>query len=281
MSLGVFKRENLISAWNEYYMYDVPDLYPIIVGANQQARDDYNQYAQSDSELQFDFVDETCRDDSFGRGNFVAGGAPVDGYNNPSNPFCHAVDKNFNLNNIAHRLYINLGENRMGFARAFIYVCVERNIPYYFKWSKDGARADNMVIYIEKDRVGDICQVIQDIAEINLHLVQNDRPLPMSVEDCGWFGYGVEEGDRTQSFSRKVTNSLRRAFDEMRMAYNNDNESINAVLNNPETYEQFWKWAEYVVAERFEQDGIPISLQEQMPEEIRMLANMRELMQGM
>ena len=65
------------------------------------------------------------------------------------------------------------------------------------------------------------------------------------------------------------------------MAYNNDNESINAVLNNPETYEQFWQWPEYVVAKKFEQDGIPMSLQEQMPEEIRMLANMRELMQGM
>ena len=79
MSLGIFKRENLINAWNAYYVYAVPDLYPIIVGANQQARDDYNQYVQSDRELQFTFVDETCSDDNFGRGNYVVGGAPAMG----------------------------------------------------------------------------------------------------------------------------------------------------------------------------------------------------------
>jgi 2-keto-4-pentenoate hydratase/2-oxohepta-3-ene-1,7-dioic acid hydratase in catechol pathway len=78
-----------------------------------------------------------------------------------------------------------------------------------------------------------------------------------------------------------VTNSLRAAFDEIRMAYNNDNESINGVLNNSETCEQFWQWAEYMVAKRFEHDNIPMSLEEQMPEEIRMLANMRNMIWSM
>ena len=50
MSLGIFKKENLITAWNAYYAYNVQDLYPILVGANQQARDEYNQYSASDAQ---------------------------------------------------------------------------------------------------------------------------------------------------------------------------------------------------------------------------------------
>ena len=281
MSLGILKRENLINAWNAYYAYNVPDLYPTLVGANQQSRTEYDQYAASDAEQQFNFVSETCNDASFGMGNFVQGGSPVDGYNNPSSYFCHAMDKNFNVNKVVHRLYFNIGENRMGFARALTHVCVERGIPYYFKWSKDGARSDNLVVYVEKDGLQDICNAIKDIAELNPHMLQNDRKLPMSAEDCGWFGYGIEDGDRTQSFSRKVTNSLRAAFDEICAAYNNDTAQINSVLTSPETNEQFWQWAEHVVAERLQKDNIPTDLSEQMPDEIKNLANMKDLMQGM
>jgi hypothetical protein len=36
-----------------------------------------------------------------------------------------------------------------------------------------------------------------------------------------------------------------------------------------------------MVAKRFEHDNIPMSLEEQMPEEIRMLANMRNMIWSM
>ena len=276
MSLGIFKKENLISAWNAYFAYNVPDLYPLLVGHNTKAQEDYAQYSELDSIYQSSFVNETCNDPKFGMGIFSDGGSPADGYMDPNSHFCHAKSNSCNINNIAHRLYFNIGPQRIGFARALTYLCVERNIPFYFKWSKDGARADNIVIYLEQDQIAPTCKAIQDIAELHPDLTQSNRDLPMSAEDCGWFGYGVEDHDHTKSFSRKVTNARIRAFDDICKSYDYSREKINSVISNPELSEQFVSYMEYMVAQRFEMENIPTSLNEQLPAEIKQLMNLRE-----
>ena len=277
MSLGIFKDGNLLKAWHAYYDDKVGDLYRTLVGYTDQARLDYNRYAEYDQEQQFRFVEETCRDVKFGMGKFESGVAPVDGYNDKKIPFCYTMSKGFKLDDIAHRLYFNLGKDRIAFARALTYVCVDRNIPFYFKWSKDGARADNMVVYIEEGGLADMCQAIADVAELNPQITQVDRELPMSAEDCKWFGYGVEYGDRYQSFSRKVTNAVTRAFDDICDAYNNDRNDIDAVIADPKLIEQFTSYMKQMVYRRFKIDGVPVSLDEQLPSELRNLANLKDV----
>jgi hypothetical protein len=65
------------------------------------------------------------------------------------------------------------------------------------------------------------------------------------------------------------------------MAYNNDRTQIQAILDNPQTHEQFWQWAEYMIKQSFQQHNIPTDLSEQMPQEIKNLAHMQELYQSM
>lgn len=279
MSLEIFKRENLITAWNAYYSEGVKDLYPTLICANQQSFDEYNKIVEYDREKQYLFVKETCENSQFGLGNFKQGASPVEGYNNIQSPFCHAMSDDYIVQNTAHRLYFNIGEQRISFVRALTFVCTDRNIPFYFKWHKSGARADNIVVYSDNENLSDICQAIYDIASLNPQITQSDRAIPMSSEDCGWFGYGVEEGNTQQSFSRKVSNSLYQAFEQVVAAYNHNHNEINAVIQDPQTCEQFIDYIKYMVTEQFAKDQIPTNLSSQMPSAIRNLANMQNMFQ--
>lgn len=280
MCLELLKRDNLIKAWNAYFAENAQDLYPTIIGYNQQAVDEYNHIAEKDWEKQYSFVKETCEDTRFGFGNFKQGGSPVNGYNDPQNQFCHAMSKDYQVENTAHRLYFNLGDKRIEFLRTLTIVCTERNIPFYFKWSKNGARADNVVVYIDNEHLNAICEAINDIAVLNPTITKSDRDKPMSTEDCGWFGYGVEEGDHRQSFSRKVSNSLFKTFDQIRAAYNYDTNAICSVISDPELSEQFVDYMRAMATQQFAADHIPSDLSYQMPQAIKNLANLKDLQQS-
>lgn len=179
------------------------DLYTTIVGIDATAKQ-----SQIDATKQLNFADWTARLEG---DIFKPGYSPAETYMS-GNDFCKAISKDFDLENIGHRLYFNYGDDKVDFVTLFINGCQASEIPFCIKFDKKISRKDDVVVYVEEDKLAETAEVLQRIATMHPQFAEQ-KELPMSVVNGGWFGYAVEDKkDGSKSYNRKFSNCVNRAF---------------------------------------------------------------------
>ncbi len=199
--IDVLKLDNVKKLFTEYTSGN--DLYPTLVGLD-------NDMPQSsiDSKKMLNYVDFTSR---LEEGMFMKEYSPHETYMYDPD-FCRAISPDFDLNNIAHRLYFNFGDNRIDFVNLFINGCYSKNVPFCLKFDKKVTRKDSLVAYIEEDKLAKTSEVLASIIDRHPQFAES-RDMPMSVVDGGWFGYGIEDKkDNSVSYNRKFAQMVERAF---------------------------------------------------------------------
>jgi len=189
---------------------------------------DYAEVSEVDRTKQANFVNYSTQ--AF---EFMDGYSPADGYMSKDN-FCRAYSADCKPQKLAHRLYFNFGDERIDFVDLVIRRLKSKNLPFMIKWDKRAVRKDNVVMYIEADKLDATVQALSEIISTHPEFA-TPRDLPMSVVNGGWFGYGVEDpNDMSVSYNQRVTNcvtrAMVRAFSKFRKGFDIDNLSDFAEL---------------------------------------------------
>lgn len=139
------------------------------------------------------------------------------------------------LDTIEHRLYVSTeGVVVHDFAMCFINKCLQRNIPYYFKFDDDCARDDSFVIYADTKHLMDYVSILEEIKKEHPKLVELCKTPPVLTGRVNEFvGYGSEpspdEKGKNRSFNDVRAKLLERSFDKTLMDWitTNSNMRIN------------------------------------------------------
>lgn len=139
------------------------------------------------------------------------------------------------VSNIEHRLYISPeGVVVHDFALCFINKCIERNIPYYFKFDEACARDDALVIYSDTKHLMEYIDILNEIKKEHPKLVELCKTPPILTGRINEFvGYGSEptpdEKGNPRSFNDVRATLLENAFDitVFNWAKNNQSTRIN------------------------------------------------------
>ncbi len=179
------------------------DLYPTVVGVNTNAKQ-----SSIDARKQMNLADWTSRLEG---DIFREGCSPYETYMSSDN-FCRAISKDFNVDNIGHRLYFNYVDDKVDFLTLYMNGCQAAGIPFCIKYDKQVARNDSVVVYVEQDALNETAKVLQNIVEMHPQFATK-KDLPMSVVNGGWFGYSQDStGDIGTSYNRKFVNCVNNAF---------------------------------------------------------------------
>lgn len=187
-------------------------LYPYIVGYDEKA-----DLSNVDSLKQQYLVDMLSRII-----NFKQGYAPADGYMS-TDAFCRAYSENSSAEESKHRLYFNMGVDRMDFVSLLIRMCEMKNVSYAIKWHKKLNRTDNLVMYVSDKDLENTVDVLEEIITKYPAFAKNSQ-LPMSTVSGGWFGYGEEKVETNLSYNERISLCVCRAI--MR-AVNDNREHID------------------------------------------------------
>lgn len=199
--LDVLKSSNIKMLFDKFVKGE--DLYPTLVGLQSEA-----VFSEIDMIKQKNVVNLLNQQEVL---KFAPGYAPTDGYNS-DDFFCRAASKNFNFDNVGHRLYMNMGDDRMDFVSLFIRMCHDSGISFYVKWDKQTVRKDNIVLYIEQDKIEETVAVIDKLVSKYPDFATS-KDLPITLHNGGFFGYGEETpGKGNISYNRRVSNALVNAF---------------------------------------------------------------------
>lgn len=95
---------------------------------------------------------------------------------------------------ITHRLYINVDSfDVYELATLFLKKCLNKNIPYYFKFDRHAARADTLVIYSSDEHLMDYISFLKEIKRENPNLISRIGKPPLLTGNIdNWIGYGSE-----------------------------------------------------------------------------------------
>lgn len=179
------------------------DLYPTIVGVDFNAKQ-----SEVDATKQRNLADWTSR---LQGDIFRKGCSPYETYAS-SEDFCRAISKDFNVNNVGHRLYFNFTDDKVDFLTLYMNGCQAAGIPFCVKYDKKVARKDSVVVYVEQDGLDAAARVLENIAIMHPQFAEK-KDLPMSIINGGWFGYSPDKpGDTSISYNRKFTNCVNNAF---------------------------------------------------------------------
>ena len=236
------------------YLLKVPDLY---------------DYETIDKVLHRSYEDRTLDDamdkyrfDSFG------GGSSWDHISS------HAVTTHKdNYFPIEHRLYLNTeGIDVYRIATEFTKKCIQRKIPYYFKFVEVAKRSDNLVIYSDTSNLYNYIEILREIKKEQKDNIHPYAPPIMSATIDGWIGYGSEPerkpGGQLQSFNEKRANLLEDSIKETVFQWMSKNRNAKMRKNGQEkTLEDYFldKCAYFFVTdlkERFERSLKYRSMQE-------------------
>lgn len=104
-----------------------------------------------------------------------------------------------NLEQIRHRLYININlDYEYGFTTIFTKKCVERNLPYYYKYSLT-KRDDVFIIYSDTKHLEDYINILNEIKKEYPHFASTAlKPPVLTGEFDNWIGYGVEPSEKKE-----------------------------------------------------------------------------------
>ena len=179
------------------------DLYPTIVGIDANVKQ-----SQVDATKQKNLADWTSR---LQTNIFREGCSPYETYMSKDD-FCRAISKDFNVDNIGHRLYFNFVDDKVDFLTLFMNGCQAEGIPFCVKYDKKVARKDSVVVYVEQDMLDRTAKVLENIVSMHPQFAEK-KELPISVVNGGWFGYSPDTpGDTSKSYNRKFTNCVNNAF---------------------------------------------------------------------
>jgi len=150
-----------------------------------------------------------------------------------------------------HRLYINT--DPLDIYKVSMYLiskCVQRNIPYDFKFDEAGNRDDTIIIYTDTDHFLDFISILNEIEKEHPEIIANVKNPPLlSGKIGGWIGYGTEPkipGKKTsfnevradaieEAMNKSVTDWLEEHFIRL-IAYNNNTvhvfEYVSAVVTD-------------------------------------------------
>lgn len=140
-------------------------------------------------------------------------------YGNLNNaPFYHGMHPNFS-GELKHRIYLNPQvKDRPLFADILIKECLNNNVDFYFKYTRDAKRNDGFLIYSTHEQLEEYLNILERIKTEHPEIVKNCSKPPMStIEFDGWLGYGVEEkssekGSLTKRTSKNLLNSFNKTI---------------------------------------------------------------------
>ena len=120
---------------------------------------------------------------------------------------------------IEHRLYVNTeGIDVYKVITEFTKKCIQRKIPYYFKFVEYANRSDNIVVYSDTPHLDDYIEILREIKKENSNSLHPYEPPIMSATIDGWIGYGSEpernKNGQLQSFNEKRANLLEDSIKE-------------------------------------------------------------------
>lgn len=125
-----------------------------------------------------------------------------------------------------HRIYINPPvECRAQFVHILMKECITEGIDFYFKYSRNDSRTDNLLIYASDEQLEQYTNVLRRIEEQYPEIVSNCSEAPLSATSVGWYAYGPEDkssekGSLSQRVAKIVRKNLSKMFIENRHLYN-------------------------------------------------------------
>ena len=202
--MQILERENLEKII-ENYGHGVP-MYNIIAGCTSETISMQKYYKQAA------LVDRLMRTVPNG---WFEQGTPKSTFLN-SGEFCHVISRDFNLQNVAHRLYFNIGDNDVEFATEFLNRCRYINkIPHYLKFDKYYKRDDGLVIYVDDEHLAETIAIIEQIGKDCPEFKVNNG-MPLATYDCGWYGYGKElKTAQLTSFNSNVAGTVKNVLGQL------------------------------------------------------------------
>ena len=111
---------------------------------------------------------------------------------------------------IEHRLYLNIdSEYLFKTCNKFIGLCINKDLPFYFKSAYGSSRDDTIVIYSDNERLEDYINILRELSELDPEFMKHvhNPPILTGLID-GWIGYGSEP--------KKLPNGSRTSFNEVR-----------------------------------------------------------------
>ena len=110
---------------------------------------------------------------------------------------------------VKHRLYLNLDKDDIyTFCTLFIEKCEEENIPFRFKYDKDGYRKDNIVIYSSDKYIIKHKRIVEEIFKEKKDILNKaNKPTIITGKIKEIIGYG-REPEEHQEGSSYTTNRL-------------------------------------------------------------------------
>lgn len=124
------------------------------------------------------------------------------------------------IESIEHRLYLNTENiDTESIASAFIDKCMNRNIPFYFKYDDYGNRDDTIVIYSDSNHLQVYIEILREIRLENTEIASRIQTPPLLTGTIdGWIGYGSEpqrlpDGSLT-SFNEIRSKAIQTGFED-------------------------------------------------------------------
>lgn len=142
---------------------------------------------------------------------------------------------------VEHRLYLNTESIHTEIiTSAFVDKCIERNIPFYFKYDEFGNRDDTIVIYSNTENLPQYISILREIKKENTEIFEQiHQPPILTGKIDGWIGYGSEPAKlpngKNTSFNKIREEAIEKAitkcrnkwiFDHKKKLFNYKNKKI-------------------------------------------------------
>lgn len=205
--MKLLEKENLQDLFYKF-MQGEKDVYRLIV-------DKSGPFSTADQEHLNNFF-QMCKDN---RHLFHKNYAPTDVHAGQES-FSHIISKDYDSDVVRHRLYFNLDvQDRLSFVTRYITLCSEKGESFYIKMLKNNERKDNTLIYLSDEQLPQ-CKAMLNAIEGEMPWLKEKNDLPLSVEECGWYGYGVEDvNDSGHSYNGRVSIAVTNGFAQTLNAY--------------------------------------------------------------
>ena len=141
---------------------------------------------------------------------------------------------------IEHRLYLNSeSTDTFDIASLFTDKCIERGIPFYYKFDDYANRDDSLVIYSSSKYLKYYIEILRELKMENPELFSRlCNPPALSGTIDGWIGYGSEPKRGPQgnlrSFNQVRSDAIKRALEKTtnEWIFNNINKVVRQGNNN-------------------------------------------------
>ena len=137
------------------------------------------------------------------------------------------------IDDVKHRLYLNLDKDDIyTFCTLFIEKCEDENIPFRFKFNKDGYRKDNIVIYSSDKYIIKHQKIVEEIFKEHKDILKNaKKPAIIVGKIKEKIGYGREPKEH-QAGSSYTTNRLNAISEIFNQTFDEWLNETNVIVND-------------------------------------------------